>query len=523
MHYKRKPMKIFSTLLACMLCLFINAQQKPNVIIIYVDDLGYGDLGCYGATKLQTPNLDKLAAQGIRFTNAHSTSATCTPSRFAMMTGNYPWRQSGTGILPGDAALIIPTDKPTLPKVFKQAGYSTGLVGKWHLGIGDAVEKNWNKELKPGPNETGFDYSFIFPATADRVPTVFVENHHVIGLDSSDPVTVNYKKKVGNEPTGLENPELLKMPATPGHGHNNTIVNGIGRIGYMSGGKMARWTDEEMPLTFLEKAKQYIWENQAKPFFLFYALTEPHVPRVPSTMFKGKSGLGFRGDAILQMDWSVGKIMNELEALKLDKNTIIIFSSDNGPVLDDGYEDGAVSELNGHTPWGPLRGGKYSMLEAGTRVPFIVSWPGKVSPKVSDAMVCQIDLIRSFSSFLNQAIPAGECKDSEDTWNALIGETEAGRNTLVEQGANLALIQGNSNNRPNNASLALIHNNWKYIPPNNGPANTNPKLTNIETGNSPQPQLYNLKDDIGERNNLAEKYPEKVKEMEQLLKTIADR
>jgi len=219
----------------------------------------------------------------------------------------------------------------------------------------------------------------------------------------------------------------------------------------------------------------------------------------------------------------VGKIMNELEALKLDKNTIIIFSSDNGPVLDDGYEDGAVSELNGHTPWGPLRGGKYSMLEAGTRVPFIVSWPGKVSPKVSDAMVCQIDLIRSFSSFLNQAIPAGECKDSEDTWNALIGETEAGRNTLVEQGANLALIQGNSNNRPNNASLALIHNNWKYIPPNNGPANTNPKLTNIETGNSPQPQLYNLKDDIGERNNLAEKYPEKVKEMEQLLKTIADR
>ncbi|HSK13946.1 MAG TPA: sulfatase-like hydrolase/transferase, partial [Phnomibacter sp.] len=320
-----------------MLCFILNAQQEPNVVFIYVDDLGYGDLSCYGATKLQTPNLDKLAANGIRFTNAHSTSSTCTPSRYAMMTGNYPWRQAGTGILPGDAALIIPTDKPTLPKVFKQAGYHTALVGKWHLGIGDAVEKNWNGELKPGPNETGFDHSFIFPATADRVPTVFVENHHVIALDSSDPIAVSYKQKIGNEPTGLENPELLKMPATPGHGHNNTIVNGIGRIGFMSGGKMARWTDEEMPLTFLEKAKQYIRENQAKPFFLFYSLTEPHVPRVPSTMFKGKSGLGFRGDAILQMDWAVGEIMNELKALKLDENTIVIFSSDNGPVLDDGY------------------------------------------------------------------------------------------------------------------------------------------------------------------------------------------
>lgn len=512
-------------IIVCFLSLWALAafSQKPNVILIYVDDLGYGDLSCYGATKLHTPNLDKLAANGIRFTNAHATSSTCTPSRFAIMTGNYPWRQAGTGILPGDAALIVPTDQPTLPRVFKQAGYHTALVGKWHLGIGDAVEKNWNGELKPGPNETGFDYSFIFPATADRVPTVFVENHRVLALDSSDPIAVSYTQKIGNEPTGLENPELLKMPATPGHGHNNTIVNGIGRIGFMSGGKMARWTDEEMPLTFLEKAKQYIRGNQTSPFFLFYSLTEPHVPRVPSTMFKGKSGLGFRGDAILQMDWAVGEIINELKALKMDENTIIIFSSDNGPVLDDGYLDGAVTQLNGHTPWGPLRGGKYSVLEAGTRIPFILSWPGKVSPKVSDAMICQVDLVRSFSVFFNQSITTADCKDSENIWNALIGKSATGRNTLVKQGANLALIQGNSKDKTTQASLALIQNNWKYIPPNNGAANTNPELTNIETGNSQLPQLYNLKEDIGERNNLAEKYPGKVREMEQLLKKVAGR
>ena len=250
--------KIISLAIGLLAALSINAQQKPNVIFILTDDLGYGDLSCYGATKLKTPNLDNLAKQGIQFSNAHATSATCTPSRYAIMTGQYPWRKSGTEILPGDAALIIPTDKPTLPKVFKQAGYSTGIVGKWHLGIGDAVEKNWNGELKPGPNETGFDYSFIFPATADRVPTVFLENHRIVALDPADPIQVDYKNKVGNDPTGIENPELLKMKSSPGQGHNNTIVNGIGRIGYMSGGHQARWTDEEMPLTFLSKAKDFI-------------------------------------------------------------------------------------------------------------------------------------------------------------------------------------------------------------------------------------------------------------------------
>jgi len=481
----------------------VLAQQKPNVIFIYADDLGYGDLSCYGASKIKTPNLDILARNGIRFTNAHTTSATCTPSRYALMTGRYPWRQTGTGILPGDAKLIIPTNKTSLPKIFQQAGYKTAIVGKWHLGLGNEVEKNWNGEIKPGPNEIGFDHSFIFPATADRVPTIFLENHRVVGSDSSDPVAVNYSKKIGNEPTGKENPELLKLKSSPNHGHDNTIVNGIGRIGFMSGGKLARWTDEEMPLTFLIKANQFIEENKKAPFFLYYALTEPHVPRMPSTMFKGKSGLGLRGDAILQLDWAVGEILMQLKAAGIEKKTIIIFSSDNGPVLDDGYVDGAVTELNGHTPGGPLRGGKYSVFEAGTRVPFILSWPGKVKPSsVSDAMICQVDLIASFSKFLHVDNPAGDAVDSEDMMDALLGKTKQGRSVLVEQGN----------------ALAVIKDGWKYISPSKDAAYL--ELTGIETANASTAQLYNLDKDIGEKNNLAEKYPEKIKEMVALLEKI---
>jgi arylsulfatase A-like enzyme len=498
-------MKICSSFFAALIfSLAIHAQQKPNVILIYVDDLGYGDLSCYGATKIKTPNVDKLAAGGLRFTNSHTTSATCTPSRYALMTGQYPWRKSGTGILPGDAALIIPTNKITLPKVFKNAGYKTGIVGKWHLGLGDRVEKNWNGEIKPGPNEVGFDYSFIFPATADRVPTVFLEDHHVVALDTSDPIAVDYQKKIGTEPTGKENPELLKMKSSPNHGHDQTIVNGIGRIGYMSGGKKARWTDEEMPLTFLEKAKQFIEDNKQKPFFLYYSLTEPHVPRMPSTMFKGKSALGYRGDAILQLDWAVGEIMKQLDFLDLSKNTLVIFSSDNGPVLDDGYQDEAVTKRNGHMPAGPLRGGKYSAFEAGTRVPLIVRWPGVIKTGSSDALISQVDLLASFAKLLNQRLPNDGAGDSQDMLNALLGKTKKGRESVVLQGG----------------ALSIIKNNWKYIEPNNGAAYS--KLTDIETGSSPAPQLYNLADDIGERNNLAEKYPEKVKELSSLLQEIKE-
>lgn len=483
---------------------FAQPSQRPNVVFIYADDLGYGDLSCYGATKLQTPNIDRLANSGIRFTNGHCTSATCTPSRFALMTGEYPWRV-GAAVLPGDAALIVPTNKITLPKVFKNAGYTTAIVGKWHLGIGTDVQKDWNRAISPGPNETGFDYSYIFPATADRVPTVFLENGKVIGLEPDDPIAVDYDKKIGNEPTGKENPELLKMKASPNHGHNNTIVNGIGRIGFMTGGKTARWTDEELSFTFVDKAKAFLQQNKSKPFFLYYCATEPHVPRMPATMFKGSSGLGFRGDAILQLDWTVGEIMAELKRLGLDKNTLVIFSSDNGPVLNDGYEDGAVTQLNGHTPAANLRGGKYSAFEAGTRVPFIINWPGKIQPKVSPALVSQMDFLASFSAMFKQTLPVNEAFDSENILNAFLGKSQKGRTIFVQQGG----------------ALSVVKDNWKYIEPRKGPELF--VQTNIESGNSETPQLYNLANDIGEKNNLAARYPAKVKELAALLTQIRNK
>lgn len=473
-------------------------KNRPNVIFIYADDLGYGDVSSYGATQISTPNLDKLSSDGIRFTNAYSTSATCTPSRFALMTGEYPWRREGTSILPGNAQLIIPTDQMTLPKVYKKAGYTTAIVGKWHLGLGDQTTTDWNSDVRPGPLEVGFDYSFIFPATADRVPTVFLENHNIIGLDPTDPIEVDYNKKVGNDPTGTENPELLKMKSSPNHGHNNTIVNGIGRIGYMKGGHKARWVDEEISTTFLQVAKEFIKKHQKEPFFLFLPMTEPHVPRMPATYFKGKSKLGYRGDAILQLDWTIGQIMEYLTHLGIKDNTIIFFTSDNGPVLNDGYEDDAVSLQNGHQPAGPFRGGKYSVFEGGTRVPFIVSGSGVQKGIISNAMISQIDFLASSAQLLGQKKPK-EARDSQALWPTLVGKSLEGRTSLIQHAGTLAIRKGN----------------WKYIKPANGPAYN--KLTQIELGNSLEPQLYDLENDPGEQHNVASLYPEIVKELKELL------
>ena len=498
----------FSTFRAFLsLCCFIPflsvGQEKPNVLMIYVDDLGYGDVGAYGATKIHTPHIDNLAAEGIRFTNGHAVAATCTPSRYALMTGQYPFRKSGTGVLPGDAALIIDTAQFTLPDLFQDQGYATAIIGKWHLGLGDQVEKNWNAAITPGPNEVGYGRSYIFPATADRVPTVFMDNHWVVGLDQDDPITVSYIEKVGNDPTGAENPELLKMKATPDHGHNQTIVNGIGRIGWMTGGTRARWVDEEVTLTFVDKAKAFIREQQGNPFFLSYHATEPHVPRMPSTMFKGKSGLGYRGDAILQLDHTVGELVKELKDQGVYDNTIIIFTSDNGPVLDDGYEDGAVTELNGHDPFGGLRGGKYSAFEAGTRVPFIISWPkGIEKGQVSDALVSQVDFLASFAHYFQVALPATQNMDSQNIWDAFAGKKMVGRGELVKSSGTFSLTSGP----------------FKYIKPNKGQAVA--KLTNIELGNSPKDQLYNLADDRGEKRNLAEEQVQKTEELKNRLEEI---
>jgi len=474
-------------------------RARPNIVIIYADDLGYGDVGCYGATKVQTPNIDRLASQGLRFTNAHAAAATCTPSRYALLTGEYPWRKKGTGVLPGDAGLIIRPGRTTPASLLKRAGYATGVVGKWHLGLG-RPGLNWNGDIAPGPLDIGFDYNFLIPATGDRVPCVYVENRRVVGLDASDPIQVSYIKRVGDEPTGKDHPDLLKLH--PSHGHDQTIVNGISRIGYMSGGRSARWVDEDMADTITAKAQAVIEQHKDGPFFLYFATHDIHVPRVPHARFAGKSGLGPRGDVILQLDWSVGEILKALDRLRLADNTLVIFTSDNGPVVDDGYKDQAVEKLDGHTPSGPLRGGKYSAFDAGTRVAFVVRWPGRVMPGVSDALVCQIDFLSSFAALTAQKLAAEDAPDSLDILPALLGDSRTGRDHLVEHARTLSLIKGP----------------WKYIEPSDGPRMQ--VQTNTELGLDRAPQLYNLAEDLGERRNVAAQHPEKVAELSDLLKKI---
>jgi arylsulfatase A-like enzyme len=475
---------------------------KPNIIIIYADDLGYGDISCYGASRVNTPNIDRIAKQGLRFTNAHCTSATSTPSRYSLLTGEYAWRKKGTGVATGDASAIIQPGRTTIATIMKRAGYATGVVGKWHLGLGSQGGADWNGEIESGPMDIGFDYNFIIPATGDRVPCVFVENRRVAGLDPKDPIRVSYSEPILTEPTGKEHPELLKM--LPSHGHDMTIVNGISRIGYMSGGKSALWIDEDIADVITGKAVKFIEKNKNNPFFLYFSTHDIHVPRVPNQRFAGKSGMGPRGDAILEFDWSVGEILKTVDNLKLSDNTLIIVTSDNGPVVDDGYKDQAVELLNGHTPSGPLRGGKYSLFDGGTRVAFIAKWNGKIKPGISDALFSQIDLMASFSSLTGQSLKEDEAPDSFDYLNTLLGKSKKGREWLVEHAGRLTILKGN----------------WKFIEP--GPGVKVEINTNTETGNDPLPQLYNLKNDIGEKNNVASQNPEIVKGLSMLLSKIRD-
>lgn len=476
--------------------------RPPNVVIIYGDDVGYGDVGAYGATLIPTPNLDRFASEGLRFTDAHCAAATCTPSRYSLLTGEMAFRKQGTGVLPGDANMIIAPDQYTLGDVFQHAGYTTGVVGKWHLGLGSGTI-DWNDVLQPGPKDIGFDYAFLLPATNDRVPCVYVENGRVVNLDPADPISVSYEKPIDENIAGTTYPDgktnddaMTYYPST--HGHNNSVINGIGRIGYMKGGKQALWDDESMADVFVEKARGFVERNRERPFFLHFCSQDIHVPRTPNPRFRGKSELTFRGDAMVQLDWTVGEILKTLEDFGLDENTIVIFSSDNGPVYDDGYQDGttvptSTAEVDrGHDGSGVYRGGKYQIYEGGTRVPLIVRWPGHVEPGVSDALVTQVDFVASFASLVGQEIPEGAAPDSRNGLDTLLGRDAKGSSLILEQARGLAIRSGT----------------WKYIEGQTGRA-----------GSEKPDELYDMESDPGEQRNVAGDKPEIVRDLAALLET----
>ena len=482
-------------------CVALGAQdqpRRPNVVLIYGDDVGFGDVGCYGAKKIPTPNIDRLAAGGLRFTDGHCTAATCTPSRFSLLTGRYGFRH-GVKILAPNAPLTIESGMLTLPEVFRRAGYTTAVVGKWHLGIGErGTPVDWNAKVFPGPLEIGFDYSFLLPSTNDRVPCVYLENHHVVGLDPEDPLFVGKNRPEGFDgtvyPHGKKNRESMTFyPST--HGHDDSVINGIGRIGFQWGGKSALWDDEEMADVFVERAKAWLAkQSEEKPFFLFFSSQDIHVPRAPHPRFRGMSELGFRGDAMVQLDWVTGELMATLDELGFAEDTIVIFSSDNGPVYDDGYADGTTVDRSteevdrGHDGSGVYRGGKYQIYEGGTRVPFIISWPGRVEPGVSDALVNQVDLLASFAGALGVPLPADQAIDSRDMVDAFLGRSEDGLPFMVEEAYGFAIREGQ----------------WKYILPR--------KRRKKNLG-----RLYDLTADPSEESNVAAEHPEVVARLRGLL------
>ncbi len=434
-----------------------QAPQKPNVIVILADDLGYGDLKCYGAKNVETPHVDKLASEGIRFTNAHTVAATSTPSRYSLLTGEYAWRRPDTDI----------------------------------AALGDL----------------GFDYHYIMAATADRVPCVFIENGKVANYDPSDPIEVSYTKNFPGEPTGKDNPELL-YNLHPSNGHDMSIVNGISRIGFMKGGGKALWKDENIADSITVHAIDFIKQHKDEPFFMYFATNDVHVPRFPHDRFRGKNPMGLRGDAIAQFDWTVGQLMETLDQLGLTENTLIILSSDNGPVVDDGYKDKAEELLNGHTPSGPWRGNKYSAFEGGTAVPVIVRWPQKIKKTGdSDVLMSQIDWLASLGALINARLPKGSAPDSYDRLGNLIGTDKTDRPWIVEQSMN--------------HTLSVRTKDWKYIEPNDDPT-TFMKAEKIETGNLNVPQLYEM-EKVSEQENVAEKYPETVFELQTILRQVRNK
>ncbi|MBN1853714.1 MAG: arylsulfatase [Pirellulales bacterium] len=482
----------------------VHATPSPNVIVIMADDLGYGDLGCYGATELKTPNIDQLASNGLRFTQGYCSASTCTPTRFSLMTGKYAFRDPGTGVAPPNATALIQPGTETIASLLHRAGYATGIVGKWHLGLGNDPGPDWNGSLEPGPLEIGFDHCFLLPTTNDRVPCVFVEDHRVRNLDPKDPLWVGNSKPSPDHPTGMDPGVRAKLKMDWSHGHNQTVHNGIGRIGFFTGGHAARWRDEDLADTWVQESIQWIERHQNKPFFLIFAAHDIHVPRIPHERFQGRTELGFRGDAIVELDWCVGELVEALDRLKLTESTWIIFCSDNGPVLDDGYQDGATTKLGKHTPAGPFRGGKYSIYEGGTRTPFISCWPGTIEPGVSDKIVCTIDLAASLAARTGQKIPPNACPDSLNLLPALLGKPDAvGRDFLIQQ--------------PNRGtSLALRVGDWKVL----SYANARPiKSLTFEKGEG-RYELYNLACDPGERQNLATQHPERLEKMLAQLEAI---
>ena len=494
-------MKKLLPFLSLLLPTFAYSADKPNVVLIFADDLGYGDLSCYGATKVKTPNIDRLASQGRRFTDAHSASAVCTPSRYALLTGEYPHRKNLYVPVFLRTGLLISPKQQTIGTLMQDAGYATACIGKWHLGFGKG-RPNWNGELKPGPLEVGFDYYFGVPVVNSHPPFVYVENHKVVGFVPEDPFVFNKKAK-----TRVFQEKM-----------------GINQIGGADAAH-ALYDDELVGTKLTEKATGWIKKQGKKPFFLYLATTNIHHPFTPHPRFKGTSECGRYGDYVHELDWIVGEVMKTLDEQGVADNTLVIFTSDNGGMFNQG---GQAAWADGHTLNGQLLGFKFDAWEGGHRVPFIARWPKNIpAGSKSNQLICNVDLIATLATLTGEKLAAGQGRDSVNLLPALTGDPAA----PVRDQVVLAARQS--------THLAIRHGRWMYIGARGGggftsvrrgehafggpSAITFTKRENSDIANgkikkdAPPGQLYDLEKDLYQTTNLYRQHPEVVKEMKALL------
>nr|WP_233903540.1 arylsulfatase [Stieleria maiorica] len=492
------------------------ADTPPNVVLVFADDLGYGDLGCYGATKVQTPNIDRLAKEGRMFSDAHSASAVCTPSRYALLTGEYPLRANGGkgvwGPAPVTSGLIVDTDKLTTADVFKNNGYKTAALGKWHLGFGEGTN-NWQEPLRPGPLDLGFDYYFGLPVVNSAPPYVYVENDRIVGGDPADPLVYlgrgQHKDatpitKIPPE-ASQRTPNMFKG-AVEAHKHYNDYT-----VGTVLAGKAVDW----------------ITANKQNPFFLYLATTHIHHPFTPGENFQGSSQAELYGDFIQELDWMVGQVTKSLEEHGLSDNTLVIFTSDNGAMLNLG---GRNAVRAGHRINGDLLGFKFGAWEGGHRVPFIARWPGKIAPgSKSDQLICNVDLLATFAALVGKDPESVENKDSINMLPALLGDpSEPLREELLlapHKPSHLAIRKGKwlyiGARGSGGFSGSKEHQHAWGGPP--ATAFVGSVNSDIENGrykpDAPRAQLYDLQNDVRQTQNVYNRFPEVVKEMEALLES----
>jgi arylsulfatase A-like enzyme len=467
--------------------------RKPNIVLILADDLGYGDVGCYGATTVKTPHIDQLAREGRRFTDAHSASAVCTPSRYALLTGEYPFHKNLWGAIMNQSPLVIEPSRTTIASLLQRQGYVTACLGKWHLGFGSKGKPDWNADLKPGPLELGFDHFFGIPVVSSHPPFVWVEDHRVVGLDPADPLMY------GGTPPTQEFPEKMMAPA-------------------ISGGRAAHalYQDEQLGTVLTEKAIAWLRVHCDKPFFLYFATPHIHHPFTPGPKFKGTSQCGRYGDYIQEFDWMVGEVLRTLDELKLAGNTLVILTSDNGGMLNQGGQDAWKA---GHRLNGNLLGFKFDAWEGGHRVPFIARWPGQIEAgSVSDQLICHVDMLATLASLTGSRLADADGPDSFDILPALVGEPDK----PVRDHVVLAPNQ--------KQNLAIREGRWVYIGAQGGGGFTGTKPgehmlggpaalkftgevnSDIEDGrikpDAPADQLYDLASDPSQSRNVVREHPD---------------